>query len=321
MKKETVVFNKEYIESFAQPLDNSQLETFQSHICEILNDCTVQLQKKSVNIAEFGILFVGDSVAGCEVQDSQMDIFLVIKSPKLEFSTVKIVNNWYKKFVKKLKYAWQHRKDNKKLSRRERRKRKKELEKQVQNPIIDEKYNIEDFIVDYQKELAGYFLPTTYIRKNNICLNIFGKEDLIMPVNVYLTLNNNNNIKLFDAKRYKFITIDFKERYLNVGKKIDETNSLFRDILRIYNALYINIMEEKPNIVLLESMIFNCPNNLFTDDIYQSFLNTANYLFVTSIFQLKSICDENVKLVNENLCKDDLSQMTRFLRLLKNTLE
>ena len=80
-------------------------------------------------------------------------------------------------------------------------------------------------------------------------------------------------------------------------------------------------MEEKPNIVLLESMIFNCPNNLFTDDIYQSFLNTANYLFVTSIFQLKSICDENIKLVNENLCKDDLTRMTRFLRLLKNTLE
>ena len=80
-------------------------------------------------------------------------------------------------------------------------------------------------------------------------------------------------------------------------------------------------MEEKPNMVLLESIVYNCPNNLFTEDVYQSFLNTANYLFVTSTFQLKSICDENIKLVNEPLCKNDLNQMAKFLRLLKNTLE
>lgn len=320
MKKETIVFDKKYIEAFAQPLDNSQLEEFQNYVCNILNDCTYALQKNSVNISEFGILFVGDSVSGCEVQDSQMDIFMIIKSPKLEFSTVKIVNNWYKKFVKKLKYAWNHRKDKKKLSRRERRKRKKELEKPTTS-VIDEKYNIEDFTIDFMKKLTEYFLPTTFIRKNNFCLNIFGKDDLIMPVNVYLTLNNNNQIKLFDEKRYKFITIDFRQRYINIGKKIDDTNSLFRDVLRIYNALYLNLMEEKPNMIMLESLLYNCPNNLFTDDIYQSFLNTANYLFVTSIFQLKSICDENIKIVNESLCKNDLGQISKFLKLIKECLE
>lgn len=320
MKKETIVFDKKYIESFAKPLDNSQLEEFQNYVCNILNDCTFALQKTSVNIAEFGILFVGDSVAGCEVQDSQMDVFMVIKSPKLEFSTVKIVNNWYKKFLKKLKYAWNHRKDKKKLSRRERRKRKKELEKQT-IPVMDEKYNIEDFRLDFMKKLTEYFLPTTFIRKNNFCLNIYGKDDLIMPVNIYITLNNNDVIKLFDEKRYNFITIDFRQRYMNIGKKIDETNSSFRDVLRIYNALYLNLMEEKPNMIMLESLLYNCPNNLFTDDIYQSFLNTANYLFVTSIFQLKSVCDENTKLVNESLCKGDLSQISRFLKLIKECLE
>ena len=136
--------------------------------------------------------------------------------------------------------------------------------------------------------------------------------------------NNNGlaySLKEIGATDYNFITIDFRQRYMNIGKKIDEANSSFRDVLRIYNALYLNLMEEKPNMIMLESLLYNCPNNLFTDDIYQSFLNTANYLFVTSIFQLKSVCDENTKLVNESLCKGDLSQISRFLKLIKECLE
>lgn len=322
MKNKNFIFNKEYIQNFAQPIDEKSIDNFTNNVCTIIAECAKSLKSKSTNILDYGILLVGDNVSGSEMQNSESDIFLLINSPRLELSTINAVKNPFKNFWKKVQYAWIHRKDSKKKQNRRAKNKQKELEIKTKNQIDSEKYNYNDFRIDFAKELSNYFTSTTMIYIKNYCIKIVGKDELMMPVNLYISLVNDSTLKLFNQDSYKFITINFNQRYINVGKKIDDTKKQFRNILRIFNALYYNIMNEKSNLILLESLIFNCPNNLFVEnDVYQSFLNVVNFLSVTSIFQLKSICNENEKLINEKLCNTQISKYEKFLRLLKNSIE
>ena len=319
--KKLLKFGKTYIESFAQPpLDDRKLMAYNKKVSSIIYDCAKTLQEKSVNILDFDILFMGDSVCECETQNSEIEVLLLVNSPKIVFSTKSMFNNKFKKFLTKLRYAWVHRNDYKKLKKRKKRKKEEKQTSENQEIVIDDnKYDYNQLKLDIFKQLVDYFDESTKLYNTKEYIKIVG-EELFFPIKIYLGVVIDNTIQLFDNDKYDFVKLDFAKRYINVRKKLEETDYEFKDVLRIYNNLYFAVFNQTPNTVFMESLIYNCPNELFVKDIYQTFLNVTNYICLKSISEFKSVCDDSKKLIDEELCKGCIGKFNSLKRKLVESL-
>ena len=81
-------------------------------------------------------------------------------------------------------------------------------------------------------------------------------------------------------------------------------------MLRVFNSIYSKRYNKVPNQVLLESLLFNCPNILFDQtDVYKTFVNVANFIRFKQPNSFVSVSDTSKSIFEDNLIVGDGRQV------------
>lgn len=313
------VFDKEKIKTFSEELD---LE----HITSIYNDLDacifeiINIVSKTAPISgkEYEFFAVNELSTGAVTVNSNIDCILSITAPQIELNTNKLEKKFYKVYWDRIKDYWKTKK------RFRKRKRKNKVE-QIELPKYESKYNMESLRRDVFNQLRNYFTENTTLVNMSNCISILCKDDIGININIYLCLKNNqdNNYKIYDSSKNKFITIDFKDRFENYNLKCNETDEKMISLIRVYNSLFYNVMGFNPNQILIESLMMNIPNEIYNanDDICEIFNNSLNYFTLSNNQNFKSICNKEINIFEENLITaNEIASFYNFINKLKKQI-
>ncbi len=322
MKKHYFEIDKNYIEQMSQPISPLYTEMIFNNISEKIDLALKEISNKAPILSSYDLKIVNECATQTQTQSSALDLFLLIKSPKLEMSVLKLNRNFFKKALNKLKIAYYE----SKIEKQQKKRRKKNKQTENNNTLLSkteysyEKYNINDFKKDLLKNLAKHFLNTTILYTTQYGVTLESKDELGMAVNIYIVMENGKKFRLFNSNNYKLITVDFGQRFANFEVKNYNTNYNYQIAVRLFNSLFINLMNYPLNQIYIESLLYNCPNKLFEGSTYEMFLKIYNYLIIESNQNFKSITNENINIANDNLAKINLYDFNKFLKILGNLI-
>ena len=92
---------------------------------------------------------------------------------------------------------------------------------------------------------------------------------------------------------------------------------MFKKQIRVFNNIFWNVFKKTPNQIFIESILFSVPLEFYTDDVYETTLGIINYLKNSTMQNIKSICDDNVKLFAEPLNTFSFEIAYKFIRSLE----
>ena len=232
---------------------------------------------------------------------------MFLKSPQLELSIMNLDRNYIKKTWNKVKSAW--------ISANVKPKKRKNKQKHVISDKIElQKYTVSNLKIELINLLSKRLTNKTKLYNNNYGISILSKYDLGINVNIYFVFSNSENYKMFNTNTYKLIDIDFGERYQNIISKNASTNNQFSKMQRIINGLYSNITNSNLNQILLESLLYNCDDELYTGNTYEMFIKIFNYINISAIQKFKSITNENLYVFEDKLVTTSYVEFNRFMK-------
>ncbi|MDD4815785.1 MAG: hypothetical protein PHQ62_01425 [Clostridia bacterium] len=306
-----IVFDKNTIESFAQKVDDEVIENSLSSLSIILNSAMSDIRKRNPYISEnFEIFPVNEFYAGAVLPNSNIDVFLVLNSPQLEFNTVKLIKNKVGTFLSRLKISWNNSKKKKKKD-----KYIKTFEpNQEQTKNI---YNIPTFEKDLVNAIANYITPLSVVSILNGIIQIKG-EDLAFNVNIFPVINKYGSYNFYQYNKNKFLNIDYKYRFKHLDEMEEAYGEKFTDLLRIFNALYFNLYEHNANSVLVESLIFNLPEETFNKKTnYEMFVFAINFIANSKVSKFLSISNPEKNMLQDNLISTPVLDILNFVKDIK----
>ena len=113
------VFDKQTIIGFTEPINYEIIEENYSRLLEILSSVMSDLSKRNAVInPDAEVLPINEFASGAITPISNLDVFLVIKSPQIELNTVKITKNKFRSFWERLKLAWKRSRIKKKKKKK-----------------------------------------------------------------------------------------------------------------------------------------------------------------------------------------------------------
>lgn len=311
------LLNKDLIEDLNESNNeefiNKTNELVYSLAASVLND----LSEKSPFVRADKCIFqaVNEAFLGTFTQLSEFSYFLGIDNPQIEMNTKRIRNIF--------KFMWREFKAGFRLGKKKyKRKKKHEETSSTVQPLT--KYKLSDMTHDFVQILANYLNETSIIYEYRDHISIIGQDDFGtgVRINIYFCCYDARNdvYKLYKENKNKFLTLSFGSRFDNLNNKIEKCGQQFVDIIKIFNAIYSKTYNKVPNQVLLESLVYNCPNNLFEKELYTTFVNVANYISITTPQAMVSICDANKSIFEEPLIikANHQIQFTRILNMLSN---
>ncbi len=323
MKNNDIILDKNYIEQFAQPINPLYSQNVFNYVCEKFDFALKDIIKKSPVVSDYDFKMVNECATQTETQSSSLDIFLSIKSPKLEMSVLKLNKNLFKKFFNKLKIAYY---ESKREKQEKKRRKKNKLNDDNNNIMLKktdfsyDKYNINDFKKELLQNLVKYFSNGTILYTTDYGITLESKSELGMTVNVYIVIENGKMYRIFNSSNFKLTSIDFGQRFANFEVKNYETNYNYQKAVRLFNSLFVNLMNYSLNQIYIESLLYNCPNKLFEGSTYEMFLKIFNYVTIESNLNCKSITNENINVLNDNLAKINIYDFNKFLKILASLL-
>lgn len=324
MKVENI-FSKDLIYELARPLDSSYVDNAYANITNIVRSSITEMCKHRPIVTGVDFELVNECLTFSESQTSSLDLFVVLHSPQLELSTTNLNKNFFKKLYRRFILALRQIKEEKAQKKVRRKKKKQQAVLQqtqsIKSPNFSQhNYSIPQFKNDILLELVKYVTEKSLIVVNSKHISLFCKEDYGLNSNLYFVFKSNNYYKLFDSNTCKFILVNFKDRLNNIKNKNDATNNNFSKMLRVFNGLFLNIMGNSLNQILIESILYNCPNELFQNaDVYDMFIKIFNFIRLKSISNFKSITNDK-DLLNEVLCKNKVNEFGKFLNIIQKTM-
>lgn len=319
MKKS--VLTKQLIESIVRNQNTEYVEEVQDLTMAIVGKAIEDLSKQISYISTKNIILqpANELLNGAMTDNSKFVYFLGVDNAQIDLNTVRSSRFW-KNLKVKIVYAWK----NRKVKRKSRRKRKKEAllaNEPVKIDFDPASYNIYNLSEDLQMAMAKYVGKTTMLYLNDNKITIVGKEDFGSNTQIvlYVVLHDGEKFKYFLNKKQGYLSIDFNSRINCLNQKIDAVGDVFVDVLKIFNVLYFDVNNFKPNQVFLESILYNCPNNLFVeDDAYNSFIKIINYLTIKSFKDFKSIENNENSIFKDKVCGNSA---IGFMRLMNELSE
>lgn len=294
--------SRELIESLCESGNQEFFENVSNQVFNLVSSAVDDIASKSPFIRADKCVFmpVNESILGTFSQLSQFDYFLGVDNPQIAMNSKKMRNFW--------KFAWQEFKANWRIGRRKERKRdrlKREREAKMTPAVVD-KYKLSDFRHDMVRNMANYLSETTIIYEFLRHVSLMGGEDFgtNVKINIYVCIysEKDNVFKLYSERKNKYTTVDFGDRLANLEAKQTECGDMFRKMITLFNALYAKAYNKVPNQILIESLIWGCPVNLFDEnDVYKTFVNVSNYVRLVSPSEIMSICDRNKSVFKEPL--------------------
>lgn len=310
---EEQVFDLSYIDRFSEQLDSEIYDNAYNKICSLLALATEEICKNKPVITSYDFSILNECLTFSETQATSLDIAFVIKSPYIEINSRKIKRNTIKYWWKNFKISW---------SASWKKKKKKKLEITPKVVIVQDitKYDLTAFKNELTDKLSKYITDESMIEICPTYLKIVGK-DFGINVNVYILLDNSTDmLKLYNTQTQNFILFSLGKRQKKISQKLTETNEQVVKYMRIFNNLYFFYMQTLPNQIILESVVCNCPNDLFVkNDNNQLFLNLTNYIAMHNILNIKSVTDEQ-ELCKCVLTKYSINDFIKFINIIRNLL-
>ncbi len=288
--------NKDLIENLDESFNEEFLNNINEYVYTLVSNVVADIETLSpfVKADKCFLQPANEICTNALTQLSEYDYFLGIDNPQIEFNSKTRKNFW--------KFAWREFKASWRLGRKKYKKHKNEI-KTVENI---EKYKISDFKNDFISNVANYLSTTTVIYDHMQHISIVGKDDFGsgVKVNIYFAIYDAKNqaFKFYNEIKNKYKVYSFGDRFSNMDIKYEECGEMFSSMIRMLNSLFSKRFNRVPNQILVESLIFNCPKILFIEeDIYQTFINIANYIILANPKALSSICDISKNVFEEPL--------------------
>ena len=309
------------IESIIRNDNIEYVDAVDEKIKAIVSNAVEDLSKQIsyVNLNNVILQPANELLNGAMTDNSKFVYFLAVDNAQIDLNTSRSSRFW-KNFKNRIIYAWNNRKVKKKVSRRKRRKAEESFQQEKFN-FDPANYNIYNLAEDLQTALSKYMLPTTILYLNDNRLTIVGKEDFGSNTQIVLilVLYDGEKFKYFVNKKRGYISVDFTERIQSLNEKIDRVGGVFIEVLKIFNVLYYDVNNYTPNQIFMESVLYNCPDNLFEkNEAYKSFIKIINYLSMHSLKEFKSVENHKNTIFKDQLCGNTATGFARLLSQLSN---
>lgn len=303
------------IKEFAKDVEATSFNQAYSKISEIINISMQTIMQRNSYISKYEILVANEAFSKSAFFASGLDLFLVVNAVQIELNQTNTKTN---NFINWLKMFWQSFKNNFILFRSKKRKNEKFIKNVEKKALSLNNYDVtmfyNDLLAQISKEL--YNKTTLCINKNKI--QIIGEDEFGLEINIYPVFSDNDEkYTLYNVNKHTKCLIDFKDRFINIDIKNIQTDNKFSEQVKIFNNLYWNILKSKPNQIFIESLLYNCPNNLFTNDDVESTINLVNYIKNNTMRNIKSICDETTDIFKESLNTTNFETALKFISLIE----
>lgn len=301
--------NRDLIESLNESNNQEFATKVNEFVCNLVGTAITDISAKSpfVRPEKCIILPVNENYLGAFSQLSEYTYFLGIENPQIELNS-KSRKNFWKNLWREFRASW----------RIGRKKYKKKKEKNRAEFVTVDKYKLSDLRADLSSKMSNYLQESSIIYQYPNHISMIGKDDFgtNVKVNIFVCCFDfkTNIFKLYNQSKNKYFSVDFGMRYENLDKKVEEIGEMFVNMIKIFNALFSKAYNKIPNQILVESLIFNCPNKLFVSDVYQTFVNVTNFIRLGNPQSFLSICDTSKNIFEEKLITATTAQ-TEFIKI------
>ena len=297
--------NRELIEGLNESNNQEFAERVNDLVYGLMGEVVNSISLKSpfVRMDKCVLIPVNEVYLGSFCQLSEYTYFLGVENTQIEFNS-SLKKNWWKYIWREFRASW----------RLGRKKKYKKIKNKAQTVENVEKYKLSDLRHDVVSKLAENLSETSIVYEYPRYVSIIGKDDFGtgVKVNIFVCIydSNTDTYKMFKENKNKFFSINFGKSYQNLENKKKECGQMFVNMVKIFNALYSKAYDRIPNQILIESLMFNCPKILFDKkDVYQTFVNVANYIRLKDPKSFVSVCDEAKNIFDEPLIVKSGSQL------------
>lgn len=310
------VFDKETIVGFAKSVDEELIKSNLEKLDLVLSETMSDLSKKNAIIGtDYKAVVFNEFASGASTPISNIDAFLLLNSPQLEFNTVKLTKNKFKTFWNKVKAAW----TNVRSKKKRKRKRRDSTENNKAKDIMSNKYTMSSFSADLLNSITRYITPLSIASTTNCVLTITG-EDFSFPVRVFPAIKKGDDYLIFDGYQNKFIKYNLSQRFENLSERFEGVEEKFLALCRIYILLYYNIYSEKCNSFFIESLLYNMPREVFTEDIYEAFINSINFFNNAAFKSFVSVLNREKPMFKDEMLHASMYQTYDFIKNIKQNI-
>lgn len=313
--------SKKIIEGIVRNDNSSFVNAIDKQVEELIIDAINDLSSKISYVSTKNVVLqpANELLSGAMTDNSRFVYFLGVDNVQIDLNTRKSTVFW-KALKERVVYAWRTRGSRRRAEKRLKKAAERQEKKEQEFNFDPSKYNLFNLTEDLQKAVSNYLSKTTLIYLEGNVLQIVGKEDFgsNTQIIIYITLYDGEKFKYFLGKKEGYLKIDFQKRVNSLNEKIDKVGEVFVNMIKIYNVLYFDVNGVMPNQIFVESLFYNCPDELFdADDPYKTFVKIINYFTVKSSRNFKSIVSEF------NIFKDKLCGNSSFghSKLLNNLNE
>ena len=292
--------NRAVIEGLSESTNKIFAENVNEIVYSLVSQAMEEISIKSpfIKLEKCNLIPVNEIYLGAFCQLSEYDYFLGVENTQIEFNS-KVKKNWWK-------YVWREFKASWRIGRKKKYKKKKKAVEETKTPVTVERYKLSDLRHDLMFKIADQITATSMVYEYPQKLSIVGSDDFGtgVRINIFVTIfdSRTGTFKLYKENKNHFIEVNFGQRFENLDEKREQCGEIFVDIARVFNALYSKAYDRIPNQILIESLLFGCPNSLFDEnDVYKTFLNISNYIRIKDPRSFKSICDPSKSLFDEPL--------------------
>ena len=289
--------DRELVENLNESVNQNFAETLNSVVYNLVETALGEIEQKSpfIKLDKCVMIPVGETYTGAFCQQSDYTYFLGIDNPTIAYNTTK-KRNWWKHIWKTFKSYW----------RIGRKKKKKKKNEQEYVPITFEKYQIKDLKADLILKMSNYMQETSVAYEFPNQITLVGPEDFGPGVRVNIVIcyyeGKTNTFKLYSASKNKFVDINFGSRFDAIDQKRNEVGEMFVNIAKIINQVFSKSFGYVPNQLIVESLLYSVPNNLYVDDdVYQTFVNVANYIRFKDPRTIPSIANPDKTFLKDKL--------------------
>ncbi len=310
--------SKDLIEGLRDSTNEDSIARLNNLVSELMGQVMEDLSSKSSFIQPDKVILepVNEIYLGAISACSEYTYFLGVANKEIELNSLDkkhYIKNLWKRFVR----AW-------KVSRAKKKRKKDKTENSVEPIRNIAKYTIDDLKSDVVYYLSNYVTSSTIIYEYYDHISILGKEDFgtNVKINIYICMYDDKNevYKLYNNAKNRFMEIDFKQRFKNLNTKIQDCGDSFVNMVKVFNSLFSKAFNKVPNQIMIESLLFACPNVLFKDDLYETFINIANFIRLNDVTAIRSICDNSKTVFKDKLVLESNGQVdfSRLIKLLDN---
>ncbi len=312
--------NRELVESLSNSNNQEFINKVGDFVNVLLTNAIAEVAQRSafVSLDKCVLIPVNEIYLGAVSQLSEYDYFLGIDNVQIELNS-KTRKNFWKNVWREFRASWRI---GRKKYKRQKKQKKEQLE-QMRSLDTIEKYKLSDFRSDVAQWASMYLSESSIITEYPRYISFVGKDDFgtNVKVNVFVCIydHTKNQFKLYNEMKNRYTIVDFGNRFENLDYKVRECGDMFVNMLKIFNALFVKAYNRIPNQILVESLLFNCPNRLFDkSDVFMSFVNVANYIRLANPRSIISICDPSKTIFQEKLITGTNSQVdfTKIINML-----